>query len=112
MTIQRRLMLVAALSFSVLVLYGVARHYSPFLVFHVVEQSLVQKVPAGIDSAQLRDRLHTFLSSAPDQDKKMERLLRISEYLEKVQYLAPEELDVLLPVRGQGNSGSLRTQAK
>jgi hypothetical protein len=63
----------------------------------VVEQSLAQKAPAGMESTQLRERLHYYLDSAPDKNKKMERLLRISEYLEKVQYITPEELNELMP---------------
>jgi len=53
--------------------------------------------------------LHAFLAAVPDQGKKMERLLRISEYLEKVQYLAPEELETLLPLEGEENSKPRRT---
>jgi hypothetical protein len=104
MPIQKRLMPAASLFVSILILYGVARYYSPYLVFHVVEHSLMQKAPASADAAQLRGRLHAFLAAVPDQGKKMERLLRISEYLEKVQYLAPEELETLLPLEGEENS--------
>lgn len=97
MTIQRRLLLAAATLAFVSVLYGVAKYYSPLLVLHIVEQSLAQKAPAGIDSAQLQARLHKLISAAPDKNKRMEKLLRISEYLEKVQYLTPDELNELLP---------------
>ena len=98
MAIQMRLLFVAALFAFALVLYGTGKHYSTPLILHVVEQSLAQKAPAGIDSTQLRERLHCYLDSAPDKNKKMERLLRISEYLEKVQYITPEELNELIPV--------------
>jgi hypothetical protein len=97
MTIQRRVMIVAALFAFALVLYGIAKHYSAPLILHVVEQSLAQKAPAGIDAAQIRRRLRAFLAAASNQDKKMAQLLRISEFLEKVQYLTPEELDELVP---------------
>jgi hypothetical protein len=99
MTIQRRLLFAASLFAFVLALYGIGKHYSTPLIVYVVEQSLAQKAPAGIESTQLHERLHCYLNSAPDNNKKMERLLRISEYLEKVQYITPEELNELIPVR-------------
>ena len=77
-------------------LFGAANYYSPSLVLYVVEQTLVQKAPAGTDPALTRERLHTLLAAAPDQNAKMTRLLRISEQLEKVQHLTPGELDRLL----------------
>jgi hypothetical protein len=96
MTIQKRSIVIAALFALASVFYGVARHYSPYLVLYVVEQSLAQKAPSGTDSNLLRARLHALLSVTPDQDAQMKRLLRISQYLEKVQSLTPEELDKLL----------------
>jgi hypothetical protein len=98
MAIQKRLLFVAALFAFALVLYGTGRHYSTPLILYVVEQSLAQKAPAGIEPTKLRERLHCYLDSSPSKNKKMERLLRISEYLEKVQYLTPEELNELIPV--------------
>jgi hypothetical protein len=98
MTIQRRLAIVAAMLVFAFILYGAAKYYSPLLVDYVVEQSLLQKAPAGIDPAQLRERLHLYLSTAPDKNRRMELLFFISGYLEKVQHLTPEEVKELLPV--------------
>jgi hypothetical protein len=98
MAIQSRLPFVAALFAFALVLYGIGKYYSTPLILYVVEQSLAQKAPAGIESSRLRERLHVYLNSAPSKNKKMERLFRISEYLEKVQYITPEELNRLIPV--------------
>jgi len=84
------------------VLYGVARYYSPSLILYVVEQSLAQKAPAGTSLVLLHERLRALLSTAPDQNAKMERLLQISQYLEKVQYLTREELDELVAVEKTG----------
>lgn len=78
------------------ILYGTAKYYAPPLILFVVEQSLAQKAPAGTDLTKLHERLHAYLSEAPDQDVRMERLLRISQYLEKVQQLTDEELNELL----------------
>jgi hypothetical protein len=97
MAIQRRFLVVAALFALVLILYGAGKYYSTPLILHVVEQSLAQKIPAGTESKQLHERLHRFLDSDPN--KKMERLLRISGYLEKAQRLTPEELNELMPVK-------------
>jgi hypothetical protein len=107
MTIQKRLMLAAAVFAFASVLYGVAKYYSPVLVLHVVEQSLAQKAPAGMDSTQLHERLQRFLSTAPDKNKQMIKLLRISEYLEKVQYLTPAELDEIIPIEKPAASPAL-----
>lgn len=95
MTIQRRSIIVGMLLVFALALYGAAKHYSPSIILYVVEQSLAQKAPKGTDTVQLHARLHALLSSAPDQNSRMQMLLRISGYLEKVQHLTPEELDRL-----------------
>ncbi len=96
MTIQIRSLIVGTLFAFALVLYGAAKYYSPALIRYVVEQSLMQKAPSGTDPAQLHQRLQAHLSTASDQNAQLKRLLRISEYLEKVQHLAPGELDRLL----------------
>ena len=44
----------------------------------------------------LQNRLRAILSKIPDRDAQTQRLLRISEYLEKVQFLTPEDLDSLM----------------
>jgi hypothetical protein len=98
MAIQRRLLFAAVLFALALVLYGTGKYYSTPLILYVVEQSLAQKAPAGIEPRQLRERLHYYLDSAPDKNKKMERLFKISEYLEKVQFITPEELNELIPI--------------
>jgi hypothetical protein len=98
MTIQKRSIVVITLGILALASYGTARYYSPALVLHVVEQSLIQKAPLETDPTWLRSRLHALLSTAPDKNARMEKLLGISAYLEKVQRLTPEELDELLAV--------------
>ena len=98
MAIQKRSIIVGILFAFALTLYGAAKYYSPFLIRHVVEQSLKQKAPPGTDIAHLQDRVRAHLSTAADQNAKIKRLLRISEYLEKVQHLTPEELDKLLAI--------------
>jgi hypothetical protein len=100
-----------ALLILALIVYGTAKFYSPSLVFFVAEQTLIQKAPPGTDHAQLRDRLRTLISAAPNQNAKMEELFRISAYLEKVQLLTPEQLNgvmgapALTPISFQRSRG-------
>ncbi len=96
MTIQRRSLVAGFLLALAFILYGTAKYYSPALILYVVEHSLIQKAPAGTDAAQLQKRLRELLEKDPDRNAQMKKLLRISEYLEKVQHLRPEEVDSLL----------------
>lgn len=84
--------------------YAVARGYSPALIYYVVEQSLVQKAPAGVSAAEVRKRLQAHISAVPDPDARTRLLLQISTYLEKVQHLAGEEWNRLLPPEKPGAS--------
>lgn len=96
MSIQRRTMIMGALLVSAAILYGVARRHSSVLVYYVVEQSLLQKAPSGVGRDELRTRLHRHLSTSPDERARIEKLLRISQRLEKVQHLTVEDLDDIL----------------
>jgi hypothetical protein len=107
MTIGSRLLVLMAIFALALCFYGAARYYSPLLVRHVVEQSLIQKAPAGINEIVLQDRFRALLSAAPDRKTEMDVLLRISGCLEKVQRLTPEELDSLMADEKPGMSGGL-----
>jgi hypothetical protein len=98
MTIRKRSLVMALLLVVAAVLYGAARHYSPFMVEYVVQQTLIQKAPSGTDRVSLNLRFRALLSAAPSNQVRMERLLRISEYLEKVQSLTPGELEDLMAV--------------
>jgi hypothetical protein len=105
MTVRKRSLLIGSLCVFALVLYGAAKYYSPSLVRYVVEQSLLQKAPSGANAASLHERFNALLSATPDSNSHMERLLRISEYLEKVQRLNFEELDQLLAIDRLEKSG-------
>jgi hypothetical protein len=96
MSVKRRsIIIIMAFAFAS-VLYGAAKYYSSSIILYVTEQSLAQKAPSGTDRVQLHKRLSTLLATAPNQKEQMQKLLRISEYLEKIQCLAPEDLDRLL----------------
>lgn len=96
MTFQKRWAIAISVLFLSAIFYGAGRYYSPALIQYVVEQSLIQKAPAGEDPAHLQKRLRKCLAAIPDQDARLERLLRISGFLEKSQSLTPEGLDELL----------------
>jgi hypothetical protein len=96
MTIRKRSLVIASLFAVASVVYGVAKYYSPSLVLFVVEQSLLQKAPSGINPASIRERFHACIAAAHDRHSQMQKSLQISEYLEKVQHLSLEELDRLL----------------
>lgn len=87
--------------------YGIARYYAPSLILHVVEQSLIQKAPANIQTHLVHQRLQALLSEIPDQNARMERLLRLSQYLEKIQHLTAEEWDGLFPDAKPAGSSAL-----
>jgi hypothetical protein len=108
MTIRKRSLVIGLLIVAASVFYGAAKYYSPVLVHYVVEQSLLQKAPSGSNAALIRARLHAFISAAPDRDSQMERLLRISEYLEKLQVLKLEQLDQLLGIDEPEKTGVSR----
>ena len=93
MTIQKRASIISVLLVFAFILYCVARHYSPSLVYHVVEQSLIQKAPSHVDPPMARRRLESLLRAEPDNKARLHRLLKISEYLEKIQSITPEEWD-------------------
>ena len=100
MTIKQRSIIMAAIIALAATAYGVARYYTPSLILYVVEQSLIQKAPAGIQAQMVHKQLNALLSEMPDQNARMERLLRISQYLEKTQHLTAEEWEGLFPDAG------------
>ena len=91
MTIQKRASVLSALLALALILYCGARYYSSDLIYHVVEQSLIQKAPPGIDAPAAR--LRALVGAEPDKKARVQKLLRISEYLEKIQRMTHEEWD-------------------
>jgi hypothetical protein len=111
MTIRKRSLVIASLFALASVLYGAAKYYSPSLVFFVVEQSLLQKAPSGIDPASIHEHLDACIAAAHDRNSQMQKMLQISEYLEKVQYLSLEQLDKLLTPDTAHRPPSLRSSA-
>jgi|SRR5213596_953147 hypothetical protein len=96
MALKQRTMVLGGLVVMSTVIYGIALHYSPILVSFVVRQTLVQRAPSGVTAQEVEKRLDAHLRSFPDSQARLERLLDISQYLEKVQKLDLRELDELL----------------
>lgn len=96
MAIQRRLLIVCIVSGLFLAILLTARSYSPQLIAHVVEHTLLEKAPDGTDLGQLASRFHDSLSGAPTEEAKLQRLLIIASRLEKVARWTPNELPDLL----------------
>lgn len=96
MGLKQRTLILGTLALLAAVSYGVLRYYSPSLVAYVVEQTLLQKLPAGTDPEAVRRRFRAFLHSQPDGKSRLDKLLVLSQYLEKIQRLDSVELDTLL----------------
>ena len=106
-TAKQRLAVMGFLLLAFFSAYGVARRYSFELVAYVVEQALLQKTPEAIPPDQIRRRFETFLE-ADTTDQKMNKLLALSNYLEKVQKLTAAELDRLLSAGGNPGGAGLQ----
>jgi hypothetical protein len=96
MTIRGRIWVMGIVIAAALAAYGTAKYYSPSLMIYVTEQTLIQKSPAGTDPESVHRRFHAYLSSLPDSESRVEAAMAISQYLEKIQQLPPQELDRLL----------------
>jgi len=81
--------------------YWGARHYSPALISYVVEETFIRKAPQGISPDQARLRLRDYLASLPDGRTRVERLLEVSQRLEKIQKLELPEFERLLESEGK-----------
>jgi hypothetical protein len=96
MTFRGRVWVMGSLIAAALTIYGVAKLKAPSLMTYVTEQTLLQKAPPGTDTELLDKRFHAYLSSLPDSEAKLQAIMAISQYLEKIQQLSPQELDRLL----------------
>lgn len=76
--------------------YWGARHYSPALISYVVEEAFIRKAPEGINPDQARQRFRDYLGSLPEGRIRVERLLAVSQRLEKNQKLEIPEFERLL----------------
>jgi hypothetical protein len=97
MSLSGRLVILCLVAVLFLATYAVGRYYSPMLVYYVVTEALIEKAPAGTDPAWLRSRISALRPvSSSDNRKRLNRLLVISQRIERVQKLTPSELEDLL----------------
>jgi hypothetical protein len=68
------------------------RRHSPAIVAYVVEQTLLQKSPPATDKAELRRRFRDLMDDFPEESARLEKLLAMSQTLEKTQQLNNLEL--------------------
>ncbi len=84
---------------------GAARYYAPVIVAYVVEQSLVQKAPSGMRASEVKERFKAAMATVGPEGKLL-KLFEISNYLEKLQKLTPEDMDRLLTApKAAGRAG-------
>lgn len=85
--------------------YWGARHYSPVLITYVVEETFIRKAPQGISPDHARQRFRDYLGLLPEGRIRVERLLAVSQRLEKVQKLDISEFERLLQSEGKAEPG-------
>jgi hypothetical protein len=95
-TLKRRLIVAGLLTCFALAVLAAAKHYSVPLIAYVVEEALVQKLPAGTDPPVVRQKFQALIAALPDRQLKLEKLLYMSQYLEKLQTIDRQELEWLL----------------
>ena len=97
-TFGRRILVLCLAAALFLAAYATARYYSPSLIAHVVKQALIEKAPAGMNPTLVGERFEKLMAADPSDDK-LEKMLALSNYLEKVQKLTPAEFERLLANR-------------
>ena len=95
MSFKARSWVMAILAILAVGSYWGARHYSPVLISYVVEETFIRKAPEGISPDQARQRFRDYLGSLPEGRIRVERLLAVSQHLEKIQKLSLPEFERL-----------------
>ncbi len=95
--IPPRVRIVCVLAILPLLGHALGRFYAPALVRYVVEETLVQKAPPGMNTRLVRSRLAAALAACPDRHERLGLLLDISQSLEKYQRLSREDMNRLVP---------------
>jgi hypothetical protein len=96
MSIRKRSVVVGIILCFFLILYAAAKLNSYILVEYVVERTLVQKSPGGVEPADVRRRFRELMAKVPDKRGRTELLFQISRELEKVQTLSPPAFEEIL----------------
>ena len=96
MTLRRRLGIAVLLVFPGFAAYVLGRYYSPDVIAFIVEHTLVEKSPPGTDPESVKSRFRNMIAGCTTADLRMQILLQLSQYMEKVQELSVPELESLL----------------
>lgn len=105
MTLPRRLAVAGSAGILASVLYIAALILAPSIVRHVVEETLVQKLPGEIPPERALARFRSALSAAHGREAQLRVLLRVSQYLEKQQKLSSQDVDWIFQSMEPGPSG-------
>jgi hypothetical protein len=84
--------------------YLTAKLCAASIVAYVVEETLVQKAPPGMDPQVIRFRLEKSLAGCADKNARLRRLLEIAQTLEKTQGLTPAQLESVLESSPAGST--------
>jgi hypothetical protein len=103
--VSKRLVVLGLGAVLTLAIYEALGRHSPAIVAHVVEQTLLQKSPPGTDEAELRRRFRSLIDGLPPGSAQLEKLLALSQTLEKTQRLNSFELEQII----RKESGNPRT---
>lgn len=96
MTFERRLVVAGLLAVFAVASLTAAKRFSVPLIAYVVEEALVQKLPAGTDPSDARRKFRDLISGLPGRQMKLDTLLAMSQYLERLQTVDPQELERLM----------------
>jgi hypothetical protein len=96
MAIKQRLIIIGIVASLFLTVLVIAISFSPQLIAHIVEHTLLEKAPEGTDPERLSQRFRDALNRAPDEEAQLQLLLTMASRLEKVPRWSPQELSDLL----------------
>jgi hypothetical protein len=96
MNLRQRTTVLAVLAAISAGAYGLALHFSPHIIYRVIEETLVQKAPDGVTRSEIEKGLRSHLEATADGSSRLEKLLVLSHRLEKTQKLRVEDLERIL----------------
>lgn len=93
---SKRILILGLMGVAAVGVYLTAKLYAGSIVAYVVEETLIQKAPPGVDPRLLRTRLESRLAACPDRTARLRRLMEIAQTLERTQRLTPGQLENVL----------------
>ena len=96
MPLRKRLGIAVLLVLPAFVAYLLGRCYAPDVITFIVEHTLVEKSPDGTDPELVKSRFRNMIAGCTTTETRMQTLLQLSQYMEKVQELSVPEMESLL----------------